>query len=225
MIGTLTFDCYDTLVAYSAGKADCLTAMARAQGRPEVAEALVSAQAEGERALHRGPFLPLKEVLRRSLRTAMIENGLDYDEAAGQALENAVRQARPFDDVCPALEALAGRYRLAIISNSEPDIIAQNIAAIGVPFDAAITALESRAYKPDPAMFRFAFERLAVTPADLIHIAQGFYHDIEPGHALGLKRIWINRRGRPGDDAFQPYEELPDMTDLAETVARLSADG
>lgn len=222
MTTTLTFDCYDTLVAYSAGKAACLEALAAAQGRPEAAAGLVKAQADNERALQRGAFIPLSEMLRRSLRTAMIECGLDYDEAAGRALEEAVRTAEPFPDTRPALEALAPDYRLVILSNSEPDIIARNIAAIGVEME-AVTALEARAYKPDLAMFRFAFDRLGVARDALIHVAQGFYHDIEPGHALGLRRIWINRQGKPGDPAFAPYEELSDMRDLPATVARLVA--
>jgi 2-haloacid dehalogenase len=89
-----------------------------------------------------------------------------------------------------------------------------NTASIGVPFDQVVLAEEVGAYKPDHRMFAALLERCGCTKDEIVHVAQGFYHDIMPGHALGLRRIWINREGKPGDQAYAPYEELPDLTEL-----------
>lgn len=208
----LTFDCYDTLVQYSAAKRACMAALAARQ-RPDIdTDAVVAAQGDAEKELHLGPFTPLREVLRLSLRRAYEVHDLTYIEADGAALENAVRFAPPFPETRAVLNRLAEHFRLVIISNSEPDIIADNIAAIGAPFHDAITAGLSKAYKPDHRMFHFVLERLGCDKQDLVHIAAGFYHDIETASALGWRRVWINRTGHPGDPAFGPYNEQPDLT-------------
>ena len=45
-------------------------------------------------------------------------------------------------------------------------------------------------------------------------MAQGFEYDIVPAHALGWRRVWINRYGKSGDPAYDPYHELPDLSGL-----------
>jgi 2-haloacid dehalogenase len=50
--------------------------------------------------------------------------------------------------------------------------------------------------------------------SDILHVANGFEYDIMPAHDLGWKAVWINRERIPGDPAYGPYDELPDLTDL-----------
>ena len=54
----------------------------------------------------------------------------------------------------------------------------------------------------------------AATLGDILHVAQGFEYDIVPAHAVGWDRVWINRYGRAGDQAYGPYVELPDLSQL-----------
>ena len=82
-----------------------------------------------------------------------------------------------------------------------------------------VTAEDAKAYKPAHAIFRQAWQRADVRPEDTVHVAAGFHHDIEPAHALGVRRIWINRRGEAGDSRFAPYEELRDLTRLPSVLA------
>ena len=125
----------------------------------------------------------------------------------------AVREAEPFADVAPALGDLARDYRLAILSNSEPDIIRHNIARIGVPMDAVVLAAEAKCYKPAAGMFEALLSRLDAPASSITHIAQSFYHDMRTAKDLGFgRRIWINRYGRTGDAAYAPDAELPDLS-------------
>ena len=56
----LSFDCYDTLVAYSAAKAAAVAAIVGAKGGNAAADAAVKTFCETERALHTAPdFQPL----------------------------------------------------------------------------------------------------------------------------------------------------------------------
>jgi 2-haloacid dehalogenase len=77
-----------------------------------------------------------------------------------------------------------------------------------------ITAEQMRAYKPRREAFEFALRTVGRPAEAVVHVAQGFEYDIIPTHGLGMRRIWINRSGRPGSSAFLPYDELRDMRRL-----------
>lgn len=113
---------------------------------------------------------------------------------------------------------MRARCKLAIITNSDDDLMVSNVANIGVPIDVVITAQQARAYKPAPAIFAFALDKLGCAPDELLHVAQGFEYDIVPAHALGWERVWINRYGKTGDPSYGPYHELPDLSGLSDLL-------
>jgi 2-haloacid dehalogenase len=160
-------------------------------------------------------YRPYHEVLHSSLEKAMRLHGLPYRTSDGDALVEAVPTFGPHPEVPDALRALKSRYEIAIISNTDDDLIAQNIARMGVEFDHVITAQQAKAYKPDHQTFAHAFAVMDIDPAQVIHVAQGWEYDLIPTRDLGLKRrVWINRYGRRGSSAYQPYDELPDLSPL-----------
>jgi 2-haloalkanoic acid dehalogenase type II len=224
LIKFVTFDCYDTLVAYTAGKQAAIREIVAgkggdAQGADGVADAVVAAFEAHERELQTAPdFKVLTMVLRESLTVALAAAGFSYEEADGERVMQAVREARPFDDVAPALERLRRKYKTAILSNSERAVMRENLAKLGVPFDEVVLAEEVGAYKPDHRMFEALLARCDCTKEEIVHVAQGFYHDIMPCHALRIRRVWINRNGQAGDSAYGPYEEFPDLSEVPEIL-------
>jgi 2-haloacid dehalogenase len=160
-------------------------------------------------------YRPYDEVLRSSLEKAMRLHGLAYHTSDGDALVAAVPTYGPFPEVPDALRALKTRYEIAIISNTDDDLIKHNVANIGVEFDHVITAQQAKAYKPDRQPFIHAYETMGVEPAQVIHVAQGWEYDLIPTRDLGLRRrVWINRYGRRGSSDYQPYDELTDLSGL-----------
>ncbi|NGY62374.1 haloacid dehalogenase type II [Lentzea sp. NEAU-D13] len=160
-------------------------------------------------------YRPYHEVLHSSLRNAMRLHGLEYRESDGDALVEAVPTFGPWPEVPDALRALKKKYEIAIISNTDDNLIARNVENIGVEFDYVITAQQAKAYKPDRQTFEYAFQTMDVDPSQVIHVAQGWEYDHIPTRDLGLKRrVWINRYGRRGSSDYQPYDELPDMSGL-----------
>ncbi|HLW48064.1 MAG TPA: haloacid dehalogenase type II [bacterium] len=214
MTNLVTFDCYGTLVAFDLDRVvrASLNERLRMDGVDEV-EFLRDFRVMRFQAVLEA-YRPYKDVLRASLEHAMRLHGLPYRREDGDALVAAVPAFGPFPDVPPALARLKERYRIAIISNTDDDLIRGNVERIGVHFDYVITAEQARAYKPSRAAFDYALRVTGRTPDQVIHVAQGFEYDIIPTHGLGMRRVWINRSGRRGSSAYLPYEELPDLARL-----------
>jgi len=210
----LTFDCYDTLVRYSESKADALADMVRGKGGADAAVAAAQAAfEESEKELQLGPFQLLNVVLRKSLRCALDAVGLDVSEGDEEIMIEAVKTAEPFPEVMETLNDLKRDHRLAILSNSEPDIIRHTTVRLGVALDAVVLAYHAECYKPAAGMFHTLLERIDVPPSEVTHIAQSFYHDMRAAKDVGIgRRVWINRYGRKGDPAYTPDAELSDLS-------------
>ncbi len=220
----LSFDCYDTLVRYSENKASRLEELIRGKGGNDEAVAIAQETFKiRERALQLGPFLLLNEVLRRSLKDAFYAVDLSCSAKDEEAMIDAVCTAPPFSDVKGALTDLRRHFRLAILSNSEPNIIRHNIVRIGVGMDAIVLASEAKCYKPASGMFDRLLSRIDANAADVTHIAQSFYHDISPSKDRGFgRRIWINRYQRKVDNANTPDHEFPGLEGLRNLLIELN---
>jgi len=220
-IEIVTFDCYGTLIGWDGGVATFLTELALVNG---------DANAPNGRALRehwetiqfdliRGPYQRYEAILAESLQAWAEERGYGWAPAWGVALARAMRSWQPFPDTRPALTKVreAG-LKLAIISNTDETIIAQTLRHLEIPFDAVITAESCGAYKPDPAVFAQAQERLGVAPEQILHVAFGFKYDIGPAQAAGWRTAWINRYAETKPGPASPDYEWRDLWGLAALV-------
>jgi 2-haloacid dehalogenase len=222
----VTFDCYGTLVDWEGGAAAFLYELALRQGEPEpppgreLRDRWETIQFE----LLRGEYMPYREVLARSLHRWTEERGYRWRNEEGEALVRSMRSWQPFPDTRPALlRAREAGLRLAIVSNTDRDIIEHTLRQIAVPFDDVITAEDVRAYKPADTVFDYAIARLAVPPEDILHVAFGFKYDIGPAARHGMRAAWVNRHAEPppGDARFD--YEWRDLWPLAERAEHLSS--
>lgn len=212
----ITFDCYGTLVDFNLTPATLEALGDRLAGVDQNAFFSRFADVRYEEVL--GEYRPYKDVLRQSLRRVMEEFGLPYRSSDGDAMVAAVPTFGPFPEVPDALRRLKRTSQLAIITNSDDDLIPHNVARIGVTFDCVFTSQQARAYKPATAVFEYVLKQLGCDSSDILHVAQGFEYDIVPAHALGWNRVWINRYGHAGDQAYGPYVELSDLSQLPSLI-------
>jgi epoxide hydrolase-like predicted phosphatase len=87
------------------------------------------------------------------------------------------------------MRQLKGRYKLAVLSNSPPNL-AQWLVDWGIHdmFDAIFCSGDEGLVKPDPAAFRVVLERLEVGPEEAIFIDDTMDH-VMAARMLGLKGI------------------------------------
>lgn len=97
-----------------------------------------------------------------------------------------------FPDVTPTLDRLAARYRLAVVSNIDDDLLA--LTPLKRTFDLVCTAERAKGYKPDGALFRYLIGNAGCALEDILHSGQSQFTDMVGGKPLGLTIAWINRR-------------------------------
>lgn len=212
-----TFDCYGTLVDWNTGIRTGIEAVFGARDEDE----LLGRYHELEPAVQAEcPGCSYREVLTVTLERLAEEQGLQLPEGEGSTLARALPGWPVFADVRPALEDAHGRgWRLAILSNTDRDLIEASMQAIGIAFELAIVASEIGSYKPSHRHWEAFRERTGVGPDRHVHVAQSLFHDIAPAAELGIPSIWINRLGEPEDP--RPAAILPGLTGLADALDRL----
>lgn len=213
----ITFDCYGTLVQWYEVLEREIGAKLSEHDTSDVSASAIldSFSAQARRLTAERPHRLYKDILRLGFAAAFAEHGLtpSTDEIDGIALSPIMMGPHP--EVPDVLRQLRERYKLAIFTNSDDDLIAPTVARIGVPFGYVITAEQARAYKPSRQLFEYAYRTMGVTPNETVHMAMGMYWDMKVCHELGLRGIWVNRRGETGNPAWLPYAEVSDLNGAA----------
>jgi 2-haloacid dehalogenase len=212
----LTFDCYGTLIDWdSALRQYVVGLLERKQLSVDPGEFYHGWYYRHALRMLSGPFKIYRELLRDSIQDALRECGTEVDDADGSDCGDAMANAEPFPDTLDALHALALTYRMAIISNSQDDIVSHAVKRMDNLFDVVLTAETTHAYKPDPAMFEVVLERAGVPVERAVHIAQSQYVDLPRSVPMGFRTIWINRNAQTLNDGTPaPDEILPDLREV-----------
>jgi len=220
----MTFDCYGTLIDWEAGLVMALGRLLATRGAELSASQILEAHARHEARIEEGPFRRYRDVLVEVGRAVCEEQGVTASDEALAAFGGSVADWPAFRDSRAALDRLAARYRLGVITNCDDDLFAASNRKLGVTFDPIVTAQQVGSYKPAVRNFEVMFERLDLPRERILHVAQSLYHDHVPAKRLGLTTVWVDRRvGKAGFGATPPADAKPDLTvpDMA-TLADLA---
>ena len=213
-----TFDCYGTLIDWNLG---IRTELERVFG-VEAAPRLLERYHELEPKIEAEEYRTYREVLRLTLEELLREEGLQLPEGEARTLADSLPDWPPFPEVPTALAELRDRgWMLAILSNSDRDLIAASQKQLRVPIDLAIVAEDVQSYKPAHAHWERFFEATTADRDSHAHVAASLFHDIAPARELGLKSVWINRLGEQPKP--KPDRELTDLSRLPDTLDELVA--
>lgn len=212
--GTLTFDCYGTLIDWESGIYNGLTPWLQRSGvtlsRDEVLELYAREEAAQEAET---PDMVYSQLLSEVMRRVAGELGQPVDDAELQLFGASVEHWPAFPDSAAALTYLKQHYKLVILSNVDRASFAHSNVKLGVAFDAVYTAEDIGSYKPDPRNFTFMLEHLGelgIAKGEILHTAQSLTHDHVPAEDAGLATCWIDRRhDKQGFGATKPPPREP----------------
>jgi 2-haloalkanoic acid dehalogenase type II len=215
-ISCLTFDCYGTLIDWLGG---LRAAAAQAESLAGLdLERLIEDRGRVELDLLAGPYRPYREIVTESVARAARLQGREVALEDARAIAASQASWPPFDESRAVLNRLAARFRLAILSNVETRVLERSVGLLDAPFAVLVTAEMLRSYKPAPAHFEVAPERLGVAPDAILHVAQSLVHDVRPALALGRRVAWVNRLGEPLPEGVEPQLVVPHLADLADRL-------
>ena len=126
-----------------------------------------------------------------------------------------IERLKPFPDVLEVLGRLHQRYRLAILSNGDRDMLEAAKPHIGFDFDAVISVEEAGYFKPHHATYAKACELLGVDRSSVLFVANHAF-DCIGAKAYGMRTAFIDRRRRPfgafaapaGSDRIEDFAAL-----------------
>ena len=220
----LTFDCYGTLIDWETGIFSVLKPLLAAHGESITDSELLALYGEFEAQAEAGPYRSYRDVLQSVVREIAAKLGFAITQTEAEALADSVPAWRPWADTVAALQQLASRYQLAIISNTDDDLFRVTQQYLPAKFADVTTAQQARCYKPGLEIFRLAIGKAAVAKERILHVGQSVYHDVLPAKSLGLATVWVKRPSpRTGIGAVKSAAGHPDLEvcDLA-TLARLA---
>jgi len=214
-----TFDCYGTLIDWNGG---IRRELARIFGEDE-AGWLLQRYHRIEPELQHDGRLTYREVMTQALKRLAEEEDVELSDEQRDALARSLPSWEPFYEVRDSLnEARSRGWKLAILSNTDPDFIEASKKQLSVPFDETIVASEIGSYKPAHAHWEEFFRRTGADRSGHVHVAASVFHDIEPANELGLRSVWINRLDEHSQSA-RPDRELPNLNGLADALDELVA--
>lgn len=211
-----SFDCYGTLIDWERGITDAF------RGLWPNADAmhLLERYHEFEPVVQAGSGMPYRDVLREVLVRVAGAEDLALGDDQRDALSASLPEWPPFAEVPDSLGDLKTRgWKLAILSNCDPDLLASSVLRLQVPVDATVTVADSGSYKPARGHWDTFFASTGADRSRHVHVARSLFHDIAPCAELGLVAVWIDRADEPTD--LPMAGKLPDLRGLGDTLDAL----
>ncbi len=220
----LVFDKYGTVVDMQQGLTDAVTPFLENKGwsgrphsfvtwwrRTHFENSMIDALCD------RG-HTPYREIGHRAVSHVMDRAGIDYTREDVEWLVSQIESLKPFPDVIEALERLKTRYKLAILSNGDRDMLEAAGPHIGFRFDGVISVQEAGYFKPHWKTYAKAEEILGEERTGILFVANHEF-DCVGAKSYGMRTAFIDRRRRPfGGWPAQPDLVVADFKELADTL-------
>ncbi|RON57441.1 haloacid dehalogenase type II [Pseudomonas frederiksbergensis] len=192
----LTFDCYGTLIQWDEGLKAVAAEILQDKGDHLInVDQLIAVYDRHEHQLEQTPpHRSFRQLSTLGLQLALEELGLRSLPEDSQRLAGAIPRMPPFPEVIETLARLkAMGFKLCIVSNTDDDIIAGNVAQLGGHIDRVITAQQAGAYKPNPRLFDYAHAQLGVGREQVVHICASPMLDHTAARDMQFRCVWIDR--------------------------------
>lgn len=221
-IDAVVFDVLGTLVDEPAGIRAGIRELAPSLDDPGVEELVALWQQHIDHEQRRildgvRPYLASDVLDLEAARLVADAAGVD-DPAAVAALAKSGRRLPPWPDTVAGLARLAERFPLIGLSNASRTALLGINAHAGLRWHQALSAEDTRTYKPDPAVYQLAVTVSGRPPERLLMVAAHAW-DLRGAQKLGLRTAYVARpAGDPptSSDGFDLYAD--DLADLADQL-------
>ena len=150
------------------------------------------------------PFKSYEWAWGNAFREVFGELGKGDSNAVARQCVVETGRREPFPETAEAMNRLRanGRFRLAVLSNSDNDALNPLLLALGLNFDAVLSSESARMYKPDPRIFRQILDVLGVEAASSLYVGDSQSDDVRGAKSVGMQTAWMNRNGTQLDPAL-----------------------
>ena len=157
------------------------------------------------------------QVRLHSIRLALGEAGADpvLADAAFAAFWAARNQLDLYEDVHPALTALASRFPLLALTNGNADL---GLAGVAHYFTGVVSAREFGVGKPDGRIFAEACRRLGLAPGEVLHVGDDWALDVQGARGAGLHAAWLCRQPAAPAPVQEPAWVIAHLGELVERL-------
>lgn len=164
------------------------------------------------------------ESWRRGLQVFHVDDlPLAQQMAEAFVLERDKHHER-FPETLDVLDALAGNYRMGLVTNGAANIQRNKLIKGGLEnrFRPIVISGEQGVGKPNPELLRIALRKLRHKAEEVVMVGDRLDTDIQMAHAAGRKSIWVNRRkNTPPPDAPKPTATIPDLKKLESVLRKI----
>jgi 2-haloacid dehalogenase len=208
----VTFDMNGTLIKFSIN--DALRQVLGDRLPGEIADAYLQYAKAYRIDECMGDYKPFHQIVADSMERASRMVGLEFREDEARAVYEIVPTWGPWPGVTDALNRLAEEVPLVIITNSDTAHAVRLAENLQAPFEVVISAEQMGVYKPRLRAFEYLFDKLGVTPDEIVHVSASPMYDLRPAATMGIKgKVYVDR-GFEHDEHWLGYERITDIADL-----------
>ena len=169
-------------------------------------------------ALLHKTHISYREIGHAAVAHTMDRAGIDYTPDEVKYLVGCIERLKCFPDVPEALARLRTKYKIAVLSNGDPDMLEAAKSHHGIPFDEVISVAVANSFKPHVATYTKAAAIMRVRMDEVLFVANHAF-DCIGAKAAGMHSAFIDRRKRPfGHTSYQPDIRVDDMRSLADLM-------
>lgn len=145
-------------------------------------------------------YIPFFEITRNALFYTLKKLLLQCNEDALNQLMGAYLELETYDEVHETLQQLHNRdVKQIIFSNGTNDMLKPLVKNRRLDDFLEILSVDDvKQYKPAPAAYKYAHEKLGVNREEILFMSSNFW-DITGAASYGFKTAWINRTKLPED--------------------------
>jgi 2-haloacid dehalogenase len=228
-ITTLMFDFYGTVVDMQTGLTEAMTPYLAAKGSALEPSRVVTwwrrthFEASMIDALLERDHTPYRQIGHQAVGYTLERAGIPHTDDEVADLVGAIERLAPFPDVVEALTALkAHGFRLVILSNGDPDMLARGVpySGTGHLFERVISVAEASSFKPHVRTYQTACTLMGLDPRQVLFVANHEF-DCVGAKGAGLRTAFVDRRRRPyGNKKYPPDLVVRDFRALADALTR-----